>query len=327
MKYSSRFAIVVVPLLLIAMASAGAFPTAGKPIRLIVPFPAGSPALDGTARIVAEKLRPALGVPVIVDNRPGAGTVVGNAAVASAAPDGHTLLYGVGTAFTMLPHQLAKRPYDEFQDFTPITLVATSPLFMAAHASVPASNVRELVAFAKANPGKLSFGSWQFGGINHVVLEQLKVEQALDMVHVPYKGPEDALKDLIEGRVQVMMGASVTLLNLVKSGKLRALGAASDSRMRSIPEVRTFAEQGFAGYDYVGTLIVMGPAKLPPDIVRRLNSELVRVLREPETTAFFTKAAPTFDVSPSTPEELGALLRAQHRVMEPLIRRLGIRID
>jgi tripartite-type tricarboxylate transporter receptor subunit TctC len=289
-----------------------------------VPFPAGSPALDGTARIVAEKLRPALGVPVIVDNRPGAGTVVGNAAVASAAPDGHTLLYGVGTAFTMLPHQLATRPYDEFQDFTPITLVATSPLFMAAHASVPASNVRELVAFAKANPGKLSFASWQFGGINHVVLEQLKVEQALDMVHVPYKGPEDALKDLIEGRVQVMMGASVTLLGLVKAGKLRALGAASNSRMRSIPEVRTFAEQGFAGYDYVGTLIVMGH---PPDIVRRLNSELVRVLREPETTAFFTKAAPTFDVSPSTPEELDTLLRAQHRAMEPLIRRLGIRID
>lgn len=327
MKNSSRFAIVVVPLLLIAMASAGAFPIAAKPIRLVVPFPAGSPALDGTARIVAEKLRPALGVPVIVDNRPGGGTVVGNAAVASAAPDGHTLLYGVGTAFTMLPHQLTKRPYDEFRDFTPITLVATSPLFMAAHASVPASNVRELVAFAKANPGKLSFGSWQFGGINHVVLEQLKVEQALDMVHVPYKGPEDALKDLIEGRVQVMMGASVTLLGLVKSGKLRALGAASNSRMRSMPELRTFAEQGFAGYDYVGTLIVMGPAKLPPDIVRRLNSELVRVLREPETMAFFTKAAPTFDVSPSTPEELGALLRAQHGAMEPLIRRLGIRID
>jgi tripartite-type tricarboxylate transporter receptor subunit TctC len=227
MTYSRQFAIALVPLLVTAIASAGAFPIAGKPIRLVVPFPAGGPALDGTARIVAEKLRPTLGVPVIVENRPGAGTVVGNAAVASAAPDGHTLLYGVGTAFTMLPHQLAKRPYDEFQDFTPITLVATSPLFMAAHASVPASNVRELVAFAKANPGTLSFGSWQFGGINHVVLEQLKVEQALDMVHVPYKGPDDALKDLMEGRVHLMMGAGVTLLGLVKSGKLRALGAAS----------------------------------------------------------------------------------------------------
>jgi tripartite-type tricarboxylate transporter receptor subunit TctC len=131
---------------------------------------------DGTARLMAQKLGESLGVPVIVDNRPGAGTVIGNRAVASAAPDGHTLLYGATTSLTLLPHQLAKRPYDELRDFTPITNVGSSPLFLMAHPSVPARNVNELVAYARANPGRLAFASYQFGGFNHLYLEMLKIQ-------------------------------------------------------------------------------------------------------------------------------------------------------
>lgn len=327
MKSSRMLAAFLMPVLLCAALSAAAFPQSGKPVRLVVPFPAGSPAFDGTARFVAERLRVSLGVPVIVENRPGAGAMVGNQAVASAAPDGHTLLYGVGTSLTMLPHQLAKQPYDEFRDFTPITMVATSPLFLVVHPSVPGSDLRELVAYARANPGKLSFASWQFGGINHVVLEQLKINAGIDMVHVPYKGPDDALKDLVEGRLHMMMGANYLAISMVQAGKLRAIGAASKSRMRSMPDVPTFAEQGFAGYDHLGSIAVWGPGKMPADIVRRLNQEFVRILHDPEVVAYLTKVVPTFDVAPSTPEQLAQFLRAQHEFMGPLIRRLGIRID
>jgi len=327
MGTSRKWAMLVMPALLCAALSAAGFPQAGKPVRLVVPFPAGSPAFDGTARILADRLRASLGVPVIVENRPGAGAMLGNQVVASAAPDGHTLLYGVGTSLTMLPHQLAKRPYDELRDFTPITMVATSPLFLMAHPSVPAANLRELVAYAKANPGKLNFASWQFGGINHVVVEQLKVETGIEMLHVPYKVPDDALKDLIEGRVHLMMGASQVHTGFVQRGKLRALAAASKGRMRSMPDLPTFAEQGFSGYDHLGSIAVWGPGGLPADIVWRLNEEFGRILREPEVVAHITRIVPTFDVSPSTPGELAAFLRAQHELMGPLIRRLGIRIE
>lgn len=327
MNSSRMLATLVAPLLLCATFAAAAFPQAGKPIRLVVPFPAGSPAFDGTARFLAERLRTSLGVPVIVENRPGAGALIGNQIVALAAPDGHTLLYGVGTSLTMLPHQLAKQPYDEFRDFTPITMVATSPLFLVAHPSVPASNLRDLIAFAKSNPGKLSFASWQFGGINHVVLEQLKINAGIDMVHVPYKGPDDALKDVVEGRLHLMMAANYLAISMVQAGKLRAIGAAATTRMRSMPDLPTFAEQGYRGYDHLGSIAVWGPGKLPAEIVRRLNDELVRILRDPEVVAYFTKVVPTFDVTPSTPEELATFLRAQHEFMGPLIRRLGIRID
>ncbi len=327
MKHSARFAIALAPLLLAAVASAGAFPIAGKPIRLVVPFPAGSEAFDGTARIVAQRLGPALNIPVVVDNRPGGGTIIGNQLVASSPPDGHTLLYGVWTSFTMLPHQLAQRPYDELRDFTPITQVARSGLVLLANASIPASNVQELIAYVKANPGKLSFASWQFGGLNHVYLEMLKADAGLQMVHVPYKGPPDALKDLLEGRVQLMMGAGHAHLAYVRSGKLRTIATASPGRIPGWGDVPTFAEQGLSGYENAGGIAVFGPAKLPREVVRRLNEEFAKILRSPEVIELFTRAVPSFEVEPSTPEALGAFVKAQHEQMGAVIRRLGIKIE
>lgn len=313
--------------LLFAAVSAAAFPVSGKPVRLVVPFPPGSEAFDGTARVVAQRLGPALNTPVVVDNRPGGGTVIGNQIVASSAPDGHTLLYGVWTAFTMLPHQLAQRSYDELRDFTPITHVARSGLVLLANASIPAGNVEELIAHARSNPGKLSFASWQFGGLNHVYLEMFKADAGLQIVHVPYKGPPDALRDLIEGRVQLMMGAGQAHLAFVRAGRLRSIAAASTGRIPGWLDVPTFAEQGLPGYDHAGGIAVFGPAKMPPEVVRRLNDEFAKILRSPEVIELFSRAVPSFEVEPSTPEALGAFVKAQHEKMGAVIRRLGIKID
>ena len=327
MKPSRLFSLVVAPFLALAAVLASGFPIPGKPVRMVVPFPAGAEAADATARVVAQRLSHALDVPVVVENRPGGGTVIGNQAVASAPPDGHTLLYGVWTSFTMLPHQLSKRPYDERRDFTPITLVARSPMQLVVNASLPITNLRELVAYAKAHPGKLSYGSWQTGGLNHVYLEMLKADAGIDIVQVPYKGPVDALRDLLEGRVHLMMNASRSVLLNVRTGKLRSLAASSATRVPAWIEVPTFAEQGFAGYDHTGGIAIFGPARMPPQTVKRLNAEFSRILRSPDVIEVFTRAVPSFEVEPSTPEALASLVNEQYETMGVIIRRLGIRID
>lgn len=313
--------------LLLAAGTAFAFPIAGKPIRIVVPYPAGGEVFDGTARLIAHRLGEALGASVVVENRPGAGNVIGNHAVATSMPDGHTLLYGAVTSFTMLPHQLSRRPYDEFRDFTPITQVFRSALFLLAHPSLPVDNLRELIAYAKANPGRVSFASWQLGGLNHVYLELLRSEAGADMLHVPYKSAIDSQNDLLAGRIHLMMGGNSTQLGLVRSGRLKVLGVASAARLRRLDEFPTFTEQGFRGYEHTGSLAFFGPAKLPSNVVKRLNDELARILRSPEVIEFFARVAPLAEVEPSSPEELAALVRKQYDYMGPIIRKLGIRMD
>jgi tripartite-type tricarboxylate transporter receptor subunit TctC len=327
MNRYSRIIAALATALSLGASTASAFPIGGRPIRLVVPYPAGGEVLDGTARLMAHRLSEALGVSVVVENRPGAGNVVGNQAVAASAPDGHTLLYSAVTSFTMLPHQLSKRPYDELRDFTPITTVFRSALVLFAHPSLPANDVRELIAYAKANPGKVAFASWQLGGLNHVYLEMLRSDTGADMLHVPYKSGLDAQRDLVEGRIHLMMAANATQVAWVRAGKLKALGVASAARSRAVNEVPTFMEQGFPGYEHAGTLAIFGPAKLPPEVVKRLNSEFVRILRNSEVIDFFSRVAPLAEVEPSTPEELGALVKTQSEYFGPIIRKLGIRLD
>ena len=313
--------------LLLGASTANAFPIGGRPIRLVVPYPAGGEVLDGTARLLAHRLGDALGVSVVVENRPGAGNVLGNQTVAASVADGHTLLYSAVTSFTMLPHQLSKRPYDELRDFTPITTVFRSALALFAHPSLPANDVRDLIAHAKANPGKVTFASWQLGGLNHVYLEMLRSDTGADMLHVPYKSTLDAQRDLAEGRVHLMMAANATLAGWVRAGKLKALGVSSPARMPAMNEVPTFREQGFPGYEHAGTLAIFGPAKLAPEVVKRLNTEFVRILRSSEVIDFFSRVAPLAEVEPCTPEELSALVKTQSEYFGPIIRKLGIRID
>ena len=306
---------------------AAAFPIPGKPIRLVVPFPPGSEAFDGTARILADRLSQSLSTAVIVENRPGAGTVIANQAVASAPPDGHTLLYGVWTAFTMLPHQLTRRPYDELRDFTPITHVARSPLVLLVSPSLPVSNVHELVAYAKAQPAKLSYGSWQFGGLNHVYMEMLKLQAGIDMAHIPYKSPTDSVKDVIEGRIHLMLGGDRLHMSYVQAGKLRAIAATGNKRAQGWEAVPTFLEQGFKGYEHAGGIAIFGPANMPALTVQRLNDDIAKIIRSAEVVDFFTRAVPSFEIEPSTPEALGTFVREQHQEMGAIIRRLGIRMD
>jgi tripartite-type tricarboxylate transporter receptor subunit TctC len=327
MKLCRRLAVVFAPWLLLACTSAGAFPTAGKPVRLVVPFAPGAEAFDGTARVIAHHLSSALGTPVVVENRPGAGAVIANQAVATSAPDGHTVLYGVVTSFTMLPHQLAKRPYDEFRDFTPITHVASSALILGVHPSVPANNLKELISYASANPGKLSFGSWQFGGLNHISIELLNSAAGGAMVHVPYKNPTDSWNDLLNGRIHMLMSSTSGFISMGRAGRIRMLAITSRSRSSGVPEVPTFAEQGFEGFEHSGSIALFGPANMPDRAVTRLNQEVGRILRTPEVVAFFQKVVPTFEVKPSTPEELDAMMKAQYEYMGPTIKRLGIRVD
>jgi tripartite-type tricarboxylate transporter receptor subunit TctC len=324
---SKLIAALAAVLAFVAATAALAFPIAGKPIRVIVPFPAGGEVIDGTARVIAHRLGEALGASVIVENRPGAGNVIGNQAVAASLPDGHTLLYGAVTSFTLLPHQLSKRPYDEFRDFTPITHVARFALFLVSHPSLPVENLRGLIEYAKANPGKISFASWQLGGLNHLYLELLKAETGVDLLHVPYKSFLDSQRDLIEGRIHLMMSGTSTNLSWARSGRLKILGVASAKRMSGLQEFPTFGEQGLRGFDQTGSLAFFGPAGLPFEIVKRLNNELARILRSPEFVDFVARVSPAGEVEPSSPEELAALIRAQYDHMGPIIRRLGIRLD
>src|SRR5258705_7496135 len=212
-------AIAAMPLL----SAAQSFPVPGRQVRIVVPFPPGGQA-DFQARLIAPKLSAALGVPVVVDNRAGASSIIGVQEVAKAAPDGHTLLYTIASPIVVNPHLFAKLPYDPLRDLTPITLTAVSAQLLVAHASLPANDIKELVAYAKANPGKLNFGSYGPGTSSHLYGEMFKASAGIDIVHVPYKGAADATKDLVAGRCVVMFMTLTAPLPFVRQGTLKVLG-------------------------------------------------------------------------------------------------------
>ena len=222
---------------------AQSFPIPGRRVRVVVPFPPGGQA-DFQARLIAPKLSAALGVPVVVDNRPGASSIIGVQEVARAAPDGHTLLYTIASPIVVNPHLFAKLPYDPLRDLTPITLTAVTAQVLVAHVSVPANDIKELVAYAKAHPGKLSFGSYGSGTSSHLYGEMLKASAGIDVVHVPYKGAADATKDLVAGRIDLMFMALTAPLPYVRQGKLKVLGVVGDKRIASLPGVPAIPEQG-----------------------------------------------------------------------------------
>jgi tripartite-type tricarboxylate transporter receptor subunit TctC len=278
-------------------------------------------------RLLTPRMSELLGQTILVENRPGAGSTVGTDYVAKQPPDGYTFLLAGASVMVTNPVVRKDLPYDPLRDFTPITTVFRSALVLFAHPSLPANDLRDLIAYAKANPGKVTFASWQLGGLNHVYLEMLRSDTGADMLHVPYKSGLDAQRDLVEGRIHMMMGANATQMAWVRAGKLKALGVPSGARLRAVNEVPTFREQGFSGYEHAGTMAIFGPAKLPPEVVKRLNSELVRILRSSDVIDFFIRVAPLAEVEPSTPEELGALVRTQSEYFGPIIRKLGIRID
>lgn len=303
-------------------AAAQNFPQSGRPIRVLVGFAAGG-GTDIQARMVAPKLAEALGATVIVENKPGAATMLAAAEVAKSPPDGHTILYTFNGAFAQNPYTQANVPYDPFKDFTPISLGARGSQVLVVHESVPVSNIRELIAWARANPGKLNIASFGTGTSSHIFAEMLMRQMGVEMVHVPYKGAGDAAKDLLAGRVQLMFDAATTAIQNVNTGKLRMLGVVAPQRSVFLPAVPTLSEQGLKGIDLVGWLAWYGPANMPREIVNRLNAALVKALAHPELKAGFEKGA--YEAVSSTPEELAALTRQSYEEWGRVIRALGIR--
>ena len=303
---------------LLAGAAGAQYPS--KPVRLIVPFPPGGAAELG-ARIFAQPLGTALGQPVVIETKPGADGAIAAEAAMKAAPDGYTLFYATNTAFSWLPAVRKNPPYDPLADFTPISLVGQFGFFIFSHPSVPASNIAELLAYIRANPGKLNYGSGN--STSMLATAQLVQQEKLDVVHIPYKGDGPLSVDLLGGRVHFAIATPGTAAPQVREGKLRVLATLLPSRNPLLPEAPTFAEAGLRPLSITPWGGVFGPANLPKEIVARVSRELGIVLKRPEVREAFQKLA--FEPRSSTPEELATLVKEQGEVWRRVVAEVGIK--
>ncbi|HXF66763.1 MAG TPA: tripartite tricarboxylate transporter substrate binding protein [Burkholderiales bacterium] len=279
-----------------------------KPVRIIVPFPPGG-GNDTIARLVGQKLSPALGQQVIVDNRPGAGGTIGAELAAKSAPDGYTLFLAGVASHGINPNLRRKLPYDPVRDFHGVSLIASAPLLVVVHPSLPVASVKQLVALAKARPGAINFASNGTGGSSHLAVELFKMMTGTDMVHIPYKGLSLALTDLLSGQVQLMFSSAVAMLPQVKAGKLRAIAMTGAKRSPAIPEIPTVAEAGVPGYETGSWYGIVAPAKTPRPVIERLGREIAAITRSPEISGRLTEEA----VIPigSAPEEFDAHIKRE----------------
>jgi tripartite-type tricarboxylate transporter receptor subunit TctC len=287
-----------------AFAQAQAYPS--KPIRIIVPYPAGG-GIDVISRVLGERLSQRLGQPVLVDNRPGGGTILAAEQVARAAPDGYTLMVTTDATLSVNPHLYSKLSYDPVKDFAPITQLVLLNQLLLANPAVPANSLKELIAYARANPGKLNYASYGSGSQPHLAMEMLKSQAGIDIVHVPYKGIPQAVPAAIAGEVQLTFSGVASSQAYLKAGRLKALAVGGKSRLALLPEVPTFAESGFPDVPANAWFGLFAPAGTPRDIVMKLQAETVRILRDPE---FMQKeiTAKGYQLVGSTPEEFSAFL-------------------
>lgn len=302
------------------LALAQEFPVKGKPIRIVVPFTAGG-GTDAQARIVALKLGELLGANVIVDNRPGASTMMGAGEVARSLPDGHTMLYAPSSTMAQNPHTLSNVPYDPFKDFTPISVGGRGPLVLMISSEVPASNVRELIAFMKGND-KVSYASFGAGTSSHIYGEVFLQKTGLKAVHVPYKGGSDAAKDLIGGRVQYFFDSAASAIITAGTGKVKIIGVAAEARIPALPDVPTLSEQGVPGLDLPSWLGFYGPANMPAAVVKTLNTAIGQALAMPQVKDFYRKGG--YEAGGNSPEEFGKLTRATYDRWGAMIKQVGL---
>jgi tripartite-type tricarboxylate transporter receptor subunit TctC len=295
-----------------------------RPVRMIVPFPAGG-ATDIVGRLIAQKLSETWGQQIIVDNRGGAGGTIGSEVAAKSAPDGYTILVATSSTHAIAPSLYSRLPYDPVRDFAPVTLIASATILLAVHPSVPASNVRELIALAKKQPQALSFASSGNGGISHLIGEQFKSMAGIQMLHVPYKGDTPALVDLVSGQVSLMFGTAVSFLPYVKAGRLKALAVTNPKRSPVVPDVPTVAESGLPGFEALQWFGILAPAGTPKDIVTRLNADIVKILRQPDVRERLTSLGA--DVVGNTPEQFAAFLKADAAKWARIVKESGAKID
>ena len=289
-----------VALLIVAGQSAIAQSYPSRPIRLVVPYPAGGPT-DFVGRTVGQKLSQFLGQQVVVDNRPGAGTIIGSELVARAAPDGYTILFGTGGGTFLAPLILPNVPYEPLRDFAPVAMLVQSPQVLVSHPALPARTIAELITLAKAKPGVLNFASVGTGTSPHLGGELFQSLTGTKIVHVPYKGTAPALTDLISGQVQMMFSSMPTVLAHVKAGRLRLLGTGGTKRSAVIPDTPSISE-AVPGFELITWYGIFAPRATPGAIVKRLNTEITKVLNDPESRD--RMAAQGLEPTPMTPEEL-----------------------
>jgi tripartite-type tricarboxylate transporter receptor subunit TctC len=301
-------------------AAAQSYPA--RPIRIIVPGTAGS-ANDFTARAIGQRFTDAWGQQVVIDNRAGAGGIIAHEMAAKAAPDGYTLIFSTSAGLVISP-LLQKTPYDSFRDLAPISLASTNPQMLFSHPSLPAKNVRELVALARAKPGQLNCASAGTGTPNHLGCEMLKAMAKIDFVHVPYKGASPAIIDVVAGHMHFMFNSIPAVLPLARSGKIRALGVAGPKRSVAAPEVPTIAET-IPGFQCVNWYAMLAPAGTPPAIVNKLNAEMVKMIADPP----FAQRLIDLGSEPqsSTPAELGAYMRSESERWSKVIKGAGLKIE
>ena len=297
------------------------FPTGS--MRMIVAFPPGG-ANDFLARAIGQRLSEEWKHPVVVENRPGASGIVGSELVAKAPADGHTLLLGSVT-HVILPSLYEKLPFDALKDFTPIAMVAYGPLLVVVHPALPVRNIAELIAYAKANPGKLSYGTAGSGTSVHVAVEMFKKMAGVDMVHVPYKGSGPAMLDLIGGQTQLMMDVMPSALPQVKAGKIRVLAVTGSKRLPEMPDVPTVAESGLPGFDVAAWWGVLGPAGIPRPIVDKLNTTINRMLENADMRQ--SLAARGLDPAPMSPAEFDRIMRQDAARFGAVVKEVGIRAE
>ena len=293
-----------------------------KPVMVIVPAPPGGTA-DISMRIIAHKLTENLGQQIIVDNRPGAGGIIASQLAAKATPDGYTVLMNY-TSHAINPSLYKKLPYDSTKDFTPITLLGITPLVLVVHPSLPAKTVSEFIAHAKANPGKLNYGSAAIGGASHLGGQLLKIKAGIDIVHVPYKGGAAAVADLIGGEIQMGLDSLLVMQPHIKAGKVRALGVTSIKRTEISPNLPAIAET-IPNYEANAWFGVMAQASTPRQVVARLNEEFIKVLRTPEIKEKLTQQG--FEAAGNSPEEYAVFLKKEAEKWAEVVRIAGVKVE
>jgi len=304
------------------VADAAAYPD--KPVRMLVGFAAGG-GTDTTARVIGIPLAEALGQQIIVDNRPGAAGNIAADITAHAVPDGYTILMGTIAALAINPSLYQKLPFDPIKDFEPISLVVSSMNVLVVHPSVAAKSVKELIALAKSQPGKLSYGSSGVGGAGHlagVLFDQLAGTQ---MTHVPYKGGAPAMIGLVGGEVNMVFATAETAIPQVKANKIRALGVTTAKRSALVPDLPTIAEAGLPGYEANNWYGLVAPAKTPAAIVERLNREVVKVLNMPNVKEQLFRSG--LDASPSTPKEFGTYIKSEMAKWSKVVKASGAKAE
>jgi tripartite-type tricarboxylate transporter receptor subunit TctC len=294
-----------------------------KPIRFIVPYAPGGSS-DILARTLGQKLAESMGQPFVVDNRPGAGSMVGTEVLAKSPADGYSIILS-DMPHTINPSINPKVPYDPVKDFSPVSVIGVSPMFLFVHPAFEAKNVKELIALAKAQPGKLAIASGGNGATTHLVAELLQASAGIKLTHVPYKGAGPAIADVAAGQVPITFTSMATAASLVKAGRLRVLGVTSGKRLAAFPEVPTFEESGLSGLSFEHWWGIMAPARTPPAVVARLHGEIAKALAAPDVRERFG----TLAVEPrtNTPEQFRALIESDLVRWAKVVRDAGIKLE